>query len=149
MPNPPDGLAWLVDEQLAPSGEVSRSVRAQLPDLGQDDEEHERDLDVHYTLSGALLAGHDRRIVANKPIIIEAPSLFTKFEVMIFNNVTGFVGLDREASSNPGAYDRRVPGSAVDDQRCQPHKMFSIVFTVVPADPVEVHLYGGRHAQAK
>lgn len=148
MPNPPQGAAWLLQEEMAPSGEVTRSLEPRLPDLGHDDE-REVDLDVHYTLSAGYEPGHALRIEVDRPIRIEPPALFTKFEVVIFDNVSAFIGLDRDAAWGPGQYDRRHPGSAVDDQRCKPHRVFSIVFRALPANPVEVHLFGGRQAQAK
>lgn len=149
MPNPPQGMPWILEERISETGEVSRSMNAAFPDLGQDDERKLPDLDAHYTLWGGYPAGHQYLIEAGKVIRIEPSAAFTKFEVLIFNNVSAFIGLDKDAGPGPGQYDRRSPGSAVDDQRCRPHRIFTILFSVVPADPVEVHLYGGRPAEAK
>lgn len=149
MPNPPEGLAYLLREEVAQTGEVTRSLEQRLPDLGHDDDAREVDLDVHYTLSAAYPASHALHIAAGKIIRLEPPAVFTKFEVLIFNAVSAFIGLDNDPSPGPGQYDRRHPGSAVDDQRCRPHRVFAIRFEAVPADPVEVHLYGGRHAKPK
>lgn len=149
MPQPKHGMAYLLHEQVDQTGEVTRSLEQRLPDLGHDDDKPERDLDKHYTLSNAYPAGHQHLIEAGKVIRLEPPSLFTKFEVLIFDNVSAFIGLDRDAGSGPGQYDRRHPGTAVDDQRCTPRRVFTILFEVVPANPVEVYLYGGRPSQAK
>lgn len=152
MPQPPEGANWLLQEQIASSGEVTRSLEPRLPDLGHDDDV-ERDLRFHRTLSGAYAAGHEMRIEAGRVIRIAAPGRFSKFAISIPTAHVAFIAFEREVSGGLGQYDDRHPGSARLEDRCQPSSWLSIMFPVVPVDgagnpvPIEVNVYGGRHAQ--
>lgn len=132
--------------RLVSQGGPQSAPGARHPD---DDPRDLPDLDLHFTLSSAYPADHPLLIVADRLITIDAPSPFTRFEVLILNNVTAFIGLDRDAHFNPGQYDRRHPGSALDDARTRPCRRFTIMFRAVPADPVEIHLQAGYPALSK
>lgn len=110
--------------------------------------ERQADMRKHYTLSGAYAAGDPLLIVANTPITIRAPQLFTKYRVMLRDTARlGHIGLNRVASSAPGQYDDIVVGGNEVEDYCDATDQFSITLDGVPSTPVEVFLYAGVHAR--
>ena len=106
------------------------------------------DMRVHITLSAGFSADNPNRIVVGQPVVIRTPVPFSKYSVLIFNAVTGFIGLGRVAGVEAGTYDQRHPGSGMYEERTPPTDTFSIVFSVAPADPVELVFYAGEPARA-
>lgn len=99
----------------------------------------------HFTLSGAFGASHPYVIVAGRAIKLTAKGNFEKFSVQIRNAAVAHIAFDREVST--GDYDDLHPGNARLDDRNELATYMSILFPVVPVDPVEVTFYAGRYAQ--
>ncbi len=152
MPGPKDALKFLIEEEVEPSGEVTRTARPELggPDVDLEDERELPDLLVHRTLSGSRPAGDEMLIVANEPITIPSPGLFDKFRVLLRDTArVAYVAVDRDVNSNFGGYDDIVPGGFELEEYCRPGSFLSVMVDGVPATPVEVHLYAGRYARPK
>lgn len=142
------GRPYAFEEEQHVSGEITqRLVPFEQIARGDAAPRSEASMRQHYTLSGALAAGDPLRIVADRPVVIRAPLPFTKYGVLIFDAVTGYIGLGRQAAASPGMYDDRHPGSGLREDRTTATELISIVFTVVPANPVEVFVYAGEAAR--
>lgn len=140
------GTELTLEELVRRDGTVRRVLSDDGPNRLPLDEAP-RDMRVHYTLATTYPAGHEWRIDANEPVRVQAPATFTKYAVLIRTAHIAFIAFDREVGQEPGHYDELHPGSARLEDRIAGARTMSIVFPVVPTDPVEVIFYAGDAAR--
>jgi hypothetical protein len=130
------------EEQFDRSGEIHRRV---VPLVQSAAPEAAKDMRRHFKLSGAAGTPAEYLIQVNAPIRIRVSPAFTKYGILVRTAHLAYVGLNRDADS--GNYDDLHPGFGLREDRCEPTETITIVFPVVPPDPVEVFLYAGEPAR--
>ena len=137
------GKYFQLVEVIERDGSIARFLAEQSPPIAQS----ERDLRQHYTFAGSYPAGHERRIEAGVPIRLDPPGPFTKIAITIRSAHVAYIAFDKDAGSGLGQYDELHPGNARLEERIKRSTSLSIVFPVVPPDPVEVTVYAGDPAK--